>query len=217
LAPVGALLAMVLACAWLSWKRARGKGMAMANIAEGTHEGSISKKADAVVTTRYLLGKEGTDDDHVAVCGVADEPKGVLTDEVKAAEDHVAVELLGISKRTLLMVASEALDAGERLYTAAGGKVQNEPGVAGTYWMVGIALTDAGADSDTVEVQHCIPLKLVVMATFGNTDNEIGALAIGASYTQAEVTALRDKAEELADDVRAIRTSLASPALLKIL
>lgn len=38
--------------------------------------------------------------------------------------------------------------------------------------------------------------------TLGNTDGEIGTLAIGAGYSQAEVTALRDKAEELADDVR---------------
>lgn len=40
----------------------------------------------------------------------------------------------------------------------------------------------------------------------GNTDNEIGGLVISAAYSQAEVTALRDKCEELADDVRALST-----------
>ncbi len=40
--------------------------------------------------------------------------------------------------------------------------------------------------------------------TLGNTDNEIGGLTISAAYDQTEVTALRDKAEELADDVRAL-------------
>lgn len=40
--------------------------------------------------------------------------------------------------------------------------------------------------------------------TLGNTDGEIGGLPIGAAYTQAEVQALRDKCEELADDVKAL-------------
>lgn len=214
-----ALLATVLACAWLSYrKRTLGRGCAsFANVAEGTHEGSITRKVDAAIATRYLLAKEGTDDDHVDKCGVADIPIGVMTDEAKAAEDNIAIELLGGSKRTLLMVASEAIDAGEYVYTAALGKIQNEPAVAGTYYLVGKALSDAAADGDLVEVQHCLPIKVVVQATFGNTDTEIGALTISGTYTQAEVVALRDKAEELADDVRAIRTSLAAPALLKIL
>jgi hypothetical protein len=40
--------------------------------------------------------------------------------------------------------------------------------------------------------------------TLGNTDNEIGGLTLSAAYSQAEVQALRDKCEELADDVRAL-------------
>ena len=40
--------------------------------------------------------------------------------------------------------------------------------------------------------------------TLGNTDGEIGGLTISNPPTQAEVQALRDKAEELADDVRAL-------------
>lgn len=58
--------------------------------------------------------------------------------------------------------------------------------------------------------------------TLGNTDNEIGGLAIGVVYSQAEVQALRDKAEELADDVRALstlvhalRTALVDAGLIK--
>lgn len=42
--------------------------------------------------------------------------------------------------------------------------------------------------------------------TLGNTDGEIGGLPISNPPTQAEVQALRDKAEELADDVRALAT-----------
>ncbi len=42
--------------------------------------------------------------------------------------------------------------------------------------------------------------------TLGNTDGAIGGLTIGATYSQAELQALRDKCEELADDVRALST-----------
>ena len=42
--------------------------------------------------------------------------------------------------------------------------------------------------------------------TLGNTDGDIGGLTISAAYSQAEVQALRDKCEELADDVRVLAT-----------
>ncbi len=42
----------------------------------------------------------------------------------------------------------------------------------------------------------------------GNADAEIGGLPIGALYSQSEVQALRDRCEELADDVRNIHTLL---------
>ena len=42
--------------------------------------------------------------------------------------------------------------------------------------------------------------------TLGNADGEIGGLPISDPPTQAEVQALRDKCEELADDVRALAT-----------
>ena len=58
--------------------------------------------------------------------------------------------------------------------------------------------------------------------TLGNTDGEIGGLTISDPPTQAEVQALRDACEELADDVRALstlvhalRTALVSEGLIK--
>ncbi len=58
--------------------------------------------------------------------------------------------------------------------------------------------------------------------TLGNTDNEIGDLTIGIVYSRAEVQALRDKCEELADDVRnlstlihALRTALINANIIK--
>ena len=38
----------------------------------------------------------------------------------------------------------------------------------------------------------------------GITDGDIGGFTIAAAYSQAEVQALRDQCEELADDVRAL-------------
>ena len=43
--------------------------------------------------------------------------------------------------------------------------------------------------------------------TLGNVDGEMGGLTISDPQTQAEVQALHDKCEELADDVRALSTS----------
>lgn len=56
----------------------------------------------------------------------------------------------------------------------------------------------------------------IVKATvsFGNMDNEIGGLTVSASYSQAEMQALRDKCEELADDVRALKAALSSYGLV---
>jgi hypothetical protein len=44
------------------------------------------------------------------------------------------------------------------------------------------------------------------IVTLGNANGEIGGLTISAAYSDTEVIALRDKCEELADDVRALST-----------
>ena len=78
-------------------------------------------------------------------------------------------------------------------------------------------MTAAGADGEVIEIEPQAPQRTVVIATLGNTDAEIGGLTIGGTYTQSEVEALRDKAEELADDVRALATALSEPSLVKVL
>jgi len=65
----------------------------------------------------------------------------------------------------------------------------------GTSWSTGISFAEQAHANQAV-------------VTLGNADNEIGGLAIGATYSQSEVQALRDKCEELADDVRALWTLL---------
>lgn len=52
------------------------------------------------------------------------------------------------------------------------------------------------------------------VVSFGNTDNEIGGLTISGAYSQAEMQALRDKCEKLADDVRALKAALSNYGLV---
>jgi len=72
----------------------------------------------------------------------------------------------------------------ETIVGATGGKIG--------FWGVAPVVQPAGAGQAAV--------------TLGNTDGEIEGLTISDPPTQAEVQALRDKCEELADDVRALST-----------
>lgn len=154
-----ALIATVLGL----FLRSRSNGLLpMANYGEqGTHDGSVTRKTDAAITTRHLLFAVGSDGAHIAACGASGIPVGTVDDEAAAAEENVAVLILGKGP-TKLMVASEAITAGEAVFTAASGKVQDLPAGAGTYYQVGYALTAAGADGDVFEVQDHAPIKTVV-------------------------------------------------------
>jgi hypothetical protein len=128
----------------------------------GTHINTLTKKADAALTDEHLLVTFGSDADHIAINAADDMPLGTVPDTPSEAEDIVAVNLLGSRNETVTMVASEAIDAGEIVYTAANGKVQDEP-ASGTVYKVGRALQAATADGDEIEVEPCFP----VAATFG--------------------------------------------------
>lgn len=140
-----------------------GSRLVACNIAEGTHEGAINKLTDAAITTRHLLYRRGSDDNHIAAAAASDTlaPIGTVDDEASAAEENVAVQILGKGS-TKRMVASEAIVIGDEVWTAAGGKVQDRTASAGTYWIVGIALSAAGADGDIIEVQDCAPIRITV-------------------------------------------------------
>jgi hypothetical protein len=154
-----AVLALLATCVWLA---KRNPLTFLANVAEGTHAHGITKLADAAITTRHLLVKIGTDIGHVALAGVSDIPLGVATDEPAAAEDPVNVALLGAGDSTLLGVASAAITAGDLLAPAASGKLRTLPATTGTYYIVGRAITAAGADGDTIEFVPSFPVQRVV-------------------------------------------------------
>jgi hypothetical protein len=133
------------------------------NIGEGAYEGGLKTfKADAAITDRYLLGKAGSDSQHIAICGANDTPKCIITDEAAAAEDAVACELLGAHAKTSKMVASAAIAVEALLAPAANGQVVTLPASAGTYWIVGRALNAAGAAGDEIEVTPCFPHQVTV-------------------------------------------------------
>jgi hypothetical protein len=133
--------------------RGRTRRVRLANIAEGRHfTGNVSKKADAVISTRYLLVKFGTDVDHVNLAGAADIPLGVCTDLAEAIEDPVNVNLLGCAPGTQFMVASAAIALGDFLQPAANGQVATLTATTGTHYNVGRALNAAAAQGDLVEV-----------------------------------------------------------------
>lgn len=125
--------------------------MANSELGVGTHDANITKLTDAAITTRHLLYKKGSDNDHIAVSGATDIPLGVVADEATAAELDVTVKLLGKGE-TKKMVANAAITAGVPVYGAASGKVAPTGSV-----LVGIARTAAAADGDVIEVQDKVP------------------------------------------------------------
>ncbi|MES2692782.1 MAG: capsid cement protein [Verrucomicrobiota bacterium] len=161
------LLSSLLVSIWLfaSWICSRPRGARftpLANIAEGFAPSTKTYLADAAISTRFLVGKIGTDASHVALAGVSDIPLGIIADEAAAAEDAVMVRLLGVQNEGGIAIASAAITAGDLLVPAANGKVRTLPGTSGTYYILGRAIKAAGADGDQVEFVPSFPMQRVV-------------------------------------------------------
>ena len=138
----------------------------------GTHlSGNITRQAEAPITTRYLLGKKGTNPAlQAVVAGAADIPDFVITDEAEVAGDPIGCAVLGNATGTVQLIAAAAIDAAavNYLIPAASGKVQPLPdpaAEAATFYVVGKPLTSAAADGDPLEVAHCTPFPITVPAS----------------------------------------------------
>lgn len=96
------------------------------------------------------------------------------------------------------------------------GKVRAVPATAGVYFSPGVAEED-GADGQLLLVRP-MPRLITVATTvdLGNANAEIGGLTFSASPSQAECNALRDKCEELADDVRAMHAALVTAGIVAV-
>ena len=129
----------------------------------GSHAtGRITRKCDAALADAVFV-KAGTDGAHVAVTTAPTEcPIGLTEHATDAAEDEVAIELPGASKGTKTATASAAIAVNDRLCATAAGKVVALPVAGGTYYVIGRALTAAGADGVLVEFEGCTPVPVVV-------------------------------------------------------
>ena len=136
----------------------------LANFGPGVHEhGVVSKAADAVTTTRFLLGKVGVgaSGSTVAVCGLRDTPKYLMRDSANVIGDYVECRILGLGAGTDKMIAGAVITFGQRLVPMAGGLVKPLPTAGGVYWVVGTA-ESAAAIGDDFEVSPCLPYQVTV-------------------------------------------------------
>ncbi len=187
-----------------------------ANIAQGTHAGYVTVTAASSFPGKYLLAKANASAGKVDPCGVSDCPAGVATDEADIG-DPLALKLPGVSPQSVLITASGTLAAGAYIYAAANGRVQGEPTSAGTYYLVGRALTASSGAGDQIEVETCVPVKLIVLAKPTSTAAAINALTFSSTPTQAQAQALQSAVATLATDFLAITSAAATPTLLKVL
>lgn len=138
-----------------------------------------------------------------------------LPDKPKTLEDYLYVKDGRIILKTVLQTENFIEEKrgvrmrGEGL-DSSGGTIQGATiGSEGTMVISGI-LNHTGT---SLGFYNATPVAKQTV-TFGNTNGEIGGLTISAGYVQAEVVALRDKCEELADDCRALKLALANLGLM---
>lgn len=128
---------------------------------------------------------------------------------------YTAANAVGLGQVAGVMQGAWSWTCGAAVYVNAGGLSHAGLGV-----LVGIAT----ASNEVLISPHRAHVADVNQSavTLGNTNNEIGGLTIGSTYSQTQVAELRDKCEELAADVRALsvlvhamRTALMSQGIIK--
>src|SRR4051794_39946556 len=99
--PIKLALRTLVAAARVRWLRAHGQyhnarlamtqnaRVRLANIADGAHDGNITKETDVAITERFLLAKIGSAANRINIAGAADTPIGVITDEAANIGDIV--------------------------------------------------------------------------------------------------------------------------------
>lgn len=151
-----------------------------------THAFTITAAMIATAASAALAANGGNDD---ATILVADD---TLSFRLTLPELPCIVEEVGLCIRDPLQDVS---DAAFNVTTATVG----DSAVAAR-WIPATELNLNGT-----EVLLTSSKNTLADTTLGNTNSEIGGLTVSAGYVQAEVVALRDKNEELADDVRNVQ------------
>lgn len=133
-----------------------------------THKNNITKTASADMARGTVVKLDASDASKVVACAATDTGAiGVVLDDVSSG-DNVAVALLGVANHTVEAVASGAIAAGAKVYLDASGKVRAAPAAGGadqSVVCVGIALTAAYADGNTVEIAHRAPTGETIAKT----------------------------------------------------
>jgi len=156
-----ASLTIVLACVVGYWKRYRNTRL-MANTynppnAGRNSDGIKTMLADAAIT-RGMFVKFGTNEDHVAkTAGATDVPMGIALDDALAAEDPIAVAILGACKGTQLVIAGAAVAVGAHVQATTGGLAIT---LASTGFRAGLALQASLASGDVIEIAPCLAESL---------------------------------------------------------
>jgi hypothetical protein len=156
------LLAALLVCTtWAKGFRKPSRISAFNALGDGVHEGAVPTVLEAAVTVENLLLQRGTASNGSIINVQANRPWGIAKEE-GVIGDTISMEPLGLGGPTTLLVASGVIPSGSRLATDNGGKVRVLPVAAGTYWVVGYALTAATGDNDVVECVTMVPMQVVV-------------------------------------------------------
>ena len=134
-----------------------------------TPKGRATRLGDAAFTQRYLIGKAGSDASHIALAGVGDLPLGVVTDQTPSTDASgdlsypLPLNFLGLNEDTERVIASAAMSVGDLVTTAASGLVKTLPtSGGGTAFVIGRALSAAGASGDQVELLPCFPYQVTI-------------------------------------------------------
>lgn len=154
---IGLLVALLVVLPLVAvMARAWGKSLkeVATNSTVKTYDGGIIPLiAEVAMTTRYLLVQKGTADNGVIVNVANTRPWGVCIDEPEL-NDKASVQLLG--NGLAKMVAGEAIEVGDKVWTGAAGKVLDTHSTGA--FLVGRAVTAAAADGDIILVQTCFPV-----------------------------------------------------------
>jgi hypothetical protein len=143
----------------------RRGAIALANIISvGIWPNGVRSYASEGVIGRYALVKRGTNKaTQVLVCGAADIPLGITRDEAAGAGQDIGVRMLGATPGSEIGVCDAAIAIEDRLVPATtAGRLRKLPAAAGTYYVVGVALSLTNNAGEQVEFVPCTPYPVVV-------------------------------------------------------
>lgn len=147
---------------WFGFARRPRLGVQFANIGEGTFEhGLKSYIPDSGTTSRYLLYKIGSDNDHCVVCGAGDTPLGSSDDLADANNLDVAItiKLFGAMKGMTRVITDGTVANGNRVKAGAGGKVTVAVTGDPSFGIAVFGTDTSSANGDTITIIPCVCQK----------------------------------------------------------